>query len=139
MDCLARREYGRDELARKLESKGFDPDVAAAAVARLADEGLQSDQRYADSFVRSRIGQGKGPVRIRVELRERGLAAGLVEAAIEAAAEDWVALACEVRSRKFGRSLPTDFPDKARQMRFLEYRGFESAQIRAAVASRGDD
>ena len=113
--------------------------MAVESVAALASEGLQSDARYAESFVRSRIGQGKGPVRIRLELRERGLEPAAIEDAIGAAGADWFALASEVRVRKFGASPPADFPEKARQMRFLEYRGFDSAHIRSAVSPRGDD
>ena len=49
--------------------------------------------------------------------------------------EDWRALATEVRVKKFGRSRPAEFKDKARQMRFLQYRGFEQDQVRAAVSA----
>jgi regulatory protein len=139
MHFLARREYCREELERKLTAAGFDAEVAAAEVERLTDEGLQSDTRFAESFVQSRINQGKGPVRIRDELRERGLGAAEIDLAIEACGQDWLDLARAVRSRKFGQQLPADFPEKARQMRFLQYRGFESGQVRAAVSSRGDD
>jgi regulatory protein len=139
MDYLARREYGQDELVRKLESAGFDGDIAADAVARLTDEGLQSDSRYAGSFVQSRINQGKGPVRIRLELKERGLAPSAVDLALEEVGADWFDLAREVRVRKFGPALPGEFAEKARQMRFLQYRGFESDQVQAAVSSHGDD
>ncbi len=139
MDFLARREYGRDELERKLVTAGFDAGIAAAEVEKLAAEGLQSDARYAESFVQSRINQGKGPVRIREELRERGLGGAAVERSIEGSGQDWFELARAVRMRKFGADLPADFPEKARQMRFLQYRGFESEQVQVAVSARGDD
>ncbi|MBT8092507.1 MAG: RecX family transcriptional regulator, partial [Gammaproteobacteria bacterium] len=48
-------------------------------------------------------------------------------------AVDWTEMAREIRARKFGRARPADFKDKARQMRFLQYRGFESEQIQAAM------
>ncbi len=73
MDFLARREYGQTELIKKLADKGFERDVAAQAVTQLTEEGLQSDQRFAESFVQSRINQGKGPVRIRLDLGQRGI------------------------------------------------------------------
>ena len=138
MDYLARREYGRDELVRKLETAGFNADVAADAVADLAAESLQSDERFAASFVQSRINRGKGPARIRQELAERGLAESTIGEALDGAEADWFDLAREVRVRKFGDSLPADFPEKARQMKFLQYRGFEMNHIQAAVAARGD-
>lgn len=135
MDYLARREHGRLELFNKLMRFGFEPAVADEAIERLVDDGLQSDQRFADAFVSSRISQGKGPVRIRIELRERGLDAIVIDHGIDDAGEDWSALASDVRRRKFGPAIPSDFRDKARQMRFLQYRGFEPEQISAAVSA----
>jgi len=133
MDYLARREHGRQELLAKLESAGFAPETAAEAVGRLAGEGLQDDRRFAGNFVRSRINQGKGPVRIRLELQQHGMEGSLVDEVLDAAGEDWAALARGIRVRKFGPGRPADFPEKARQMRFLQYRGFESEHIRRAL------
>jgi len=135
MDLLARREHARAELEQKLASAGFDAEVAEEAVQRLVDEGLQSDRRFVESFVQSRIRQGKGPVRIHADLGQRGIAAGLVDEILQQAGEDWYALAREVRAKKFGPSPPAEFRDKARQMRFLQYRGFEPDQVQAAVSS----
>jgi len=135
MDCLARREYGRAELTAKLIGSGFDPDTAREAVERLAAEGLQDDARFAESLVQSRIRQGKGPVRIRLELEQRGIDAAVVEQALADCGEDWRALARRVRARRFGADPPADFPQKARQMRFLQYRGFEPDQVAAAVGA----
>jgi len=138
MDYLARREYGRLELEQKLAAAGFETTIASAAVAKLSGEGLQDDSRFVENFVRSRINQGKGPVRIHQELDERGLAASLVDDALEATGEDWVELARTVRHKKFGAGVPRDFKEKARQMRFLQYRGFDSDQIQAAMQAHGD-
>ncbi len=138
MDYLARREHARGELARKLETAGFDPDVAADAIRRLADEGLQSDRRFVELFVQSRINQGKGPVRIHAELGERGIPSSSVDEILEESCEDWHALARSIRVKKFGRALPVDFKDKARQMRFLQYRGFEPDQIQLAVSAQSE-
>ena len=138
MDFLARREYGRAELQAKLVEHGFTPDTAAAAVGRLAQEGLQDDRRFVDNFVQSRINQGKGPVRIRLDLGQRGIDEALVDEVLAERGEDWLALARAVRRRKFGPQLPRAFKDRARQMRFLQYRGFEPDHCRAAV-SPGDE
>ena len=132
MDFLARREYGQAELIRKLADKGFDRDVADQALAQLTADGLQSDQRFADSFVQSRINQGKGPVRIRLDLTQRGIPDSTTEIALEEADTDWYALAREQRVKKFGEASPSDFKEKARQMRFLQYRGFEQDHIQSA-------
>jgi regulatory protein len=137
MDYLARREHGRTELINKLTKFGFETDAADDAVAQLIDDGLQSDTRFAEAFIRSRITQGKGPAKIRAELRERGLRDSVIDAGIEDAQQDWNALAIDVRLKKFGLGQPADFKDKARQMRFLQSRGFESNQIQSAVAADG--
>ena len=135
MDYLARREHGRAELLAKLEKAGFDPDISAVAVAQLVADGLQSDERFVEAFVRSRIGQGKGPVRIRAELREHDVTGGLIDAGLTNAEQDWYALAVEVRLKKFGGARPRDFKEKARQMRFLQSRGFDTDHIQAAVSA----
>jgi regulatory protein len=139
MDYLARREYGQRELEQKLIAAGFEAVTARDAVHKLTGEGLQDDRRFIENFVQSRINQGKGPVRIGKELGERGVNDGMIEAALEDVAEDWFALARQIREKKFSSDLPQDFREKARQMRFLQYRGFESGHIQAAVSPHGDD
>lgn len=139
MDYLARREYGRRELIDKLVSAGFEPVITAGAVERLGEDGLQDDRRFVENFVQSRISQGKGPVRVHADLRQRGLDAGLVDEVLAEEGPDWFSLARQVRTKKFGSTPPGDFREKARQMRFLQYRGFDQAHIQAAVAANGDD
>ena len=138
MDFLARREYGQAELIKKLAAKGFALTAAERAVIQLTDDGLQSDQRFAENFVQSRVNQGKGPVRIRMDLEQRGIAAEAVSVALEASATDWYQLARDTKQKKFGEEQATDFKARAQQMRFLQYRGFESDHIRAAVAADDD-
>jgi len=133
MDFLARREYGQRELIRKLADKGYKYSIVEAEIQRLSDDGLQNDTRFAEAFVQSRINQGKGPVRIRIDLGQKGIADGVIEYAIEASAADWFELALEQRLKKFGAAEPADFKTKAKQMRFLQYRGFEQEHIQAAI------
>jgi regulatory protein len=135
MDYLARREHGQVELTSKVVKFGFDADVAADAVAQLIDDGLQSDQRFVEAFVRSRISQGKGPARIRTDLRERGIGGTLIDHGLSEANQNWHRLAGDVRIKKFGTECPLDFKDKVRQMRFLQSRGFEQDHIRSAVSA----
>jgi len=135
MDFLARREYGKTELIRKLADKGYAFRIVEKEIQKLADERLQSDDRFSEAFVQSRINQGKGPVRIRLDLRQRGISDAVIEMAIEESAADWHGLACEVRVRKFGDAAPADFNDKAKQMRFLQYRGFEQDHVQGVFDS----
>lgn len=130
---LARREYARVELERRLTGRGLPRPVVAEVLDALAAENLLSDERFAESFVRARADRGYGPTRIRRELAERGVAGELADEAIAGAETDWDSLALRVRVKRFGPEVPPDFPGRARQMRFLNYRGFTEAQIRAAL------
>jgi regulatory protein len=133
MDYLARREYGCHELEQKVIRAGFDPGVSASAVEQLRADGLQDDRRFAEAFANSRVSQGKGPARIRGDLGQKGVASSLVDEVLGQMSVDWFLLAAEVRQKKFGPELPTEFKEKARQMRFLQYRGFEQSHIQAAM------
>ena len=104
----------------------------------LADENLQDDERFAESFARAKLGRGTGPLRIRQALLEKGLAEGLVDRAVAALDADWVEEARQVREKKFGGEPPDEYNAKARQMRFLQYRGFDHEQIRAAMRPAAD-
>ena len=134
MDALARREHGFDELVDKLCDRGFEPEVVVAELSRLREEGLQSDRRFAEAFVSSRFRQGKGPQRIRAELRAKRLSDALVDDALRDSEFDWGALARDVRVRKYGEAVPENFELKAKQMRFLTYRGFSQEQISVAMS-----
>lgn len=88
--------------------------------------------------MRSRIARGQGPVRITQELRQRGIVETIARDAIAAAEVDWDTLAAQVLGRQF-RAGASDAKTRARQQRFLEYRGFTASQIRAALRAAGRD
>jgi len=132
MDFLSRREHSRFELARKLARKGFESTIIDAVLSQLQADNLLSDQRFAESFVHSRINRGYGPLRIRQELRQRGVSDDLSTEALENN-EDWDELACHVREKRFGESLPKKPQERAKQSHFLYYRGFTSSQIKIAL------
>src|SRR5690554_546207 len=79
---LARREHSVAELSRKLLQRGWREPEAEATIARLAAENLQSDQRFAESYARSRAARHYGPLRIRAELAERGIDRDLASRAV---------------------------------------------------------
>jgi regulatory protein len=97
-------------------------------------EGVLDEGRYAQNYVTYHAGRGQGPVRIAAELRRRGLTAELIEAAI-ATGPDWRALARKVCHAKFGSQPPGSWAERARQARFLQYRGFSSDHIHAATGA----
>jgi regulatory protein len=134
---LARRDLCGNELRGKLQGKDFDEDTAAAVVADLASRGIVNDERYAQNYVAYSAGRGQGPLRIAGELRRRGLGAALVDAAV-ASGPDWTALARRVCRARFGPQSPASWAQKARQARFLQYRGFSSDHIRAATGADVD-
>ena len=129
MDLLARREHSRFELQRKLLRR-YPRDLVLAAIARLADENLQNDARFAESYVRQRGERGYGPLRIRRELQERRVDDSIAEAALQASGFDWHEVAIRALSKKFGNvAKVTAMPDKARMLRFAAYRGFTRDQL----------
>ena len=130
MDLLARREYARLELRRRLQLKFSEHELVDTALEQLAAEGLLSDQRFAESYVRYRVAAGFGPHRIKLELRERGVRDELAGDAIKASHLDWLEQALQVRDKKFGAA-PRDAKARAAQQRFLRYRGFSSEHIAA--------
>lgn len=131
---LARREHSARELERKLRDKGFDAAAVRGCIARLQQERLQSDERFTEVYVSSRAGRGYGPLRIRAELTERGVDAEIAQRHLDGMAEQWRRLADEVRRKRFGAGLPQDYPERARQARFLQYRGFSGEQLRGLFA-----
>ncbi|MCB1746746.1 MAG: regulatory protein RecX [Gammaproteobacteria bacterium] len=136
--ALARREHSRRELERKLGARGLDAAAVGSALDALGAAGLQDDGRFAAAYARQRAERGYGPRRIRLELRERGIEATAIEAAFGEVERDFATLAREVQRRKFGH-VPRSLAERAKQTRFLEYRGFEAAQIRHALEHDVDD
>lgn len=136
---LARREHSRAEVMAKLARKGCASDVAEGVVAVLTAQELLSDERFAESLVRSRRRRGYGPARIRKELEEKGLENGTVARWLDARNDDWLAELERVRRKKFGRRAPRSYEERAKQIRFLQYRGFTYDQIQQALNSRAAD
>ncbi|MEF3193333.1 MAG: recombination regulator RecX [Halothiobacillaceae bacterium] len=134
---LTRREYAAAELVRRLTQRGIALDVAREAVAELREAGWQSDARYAFEFASAHAARGDGPLKIRAALQARGVREGELEEALADLKVDWLARARQVRAKRFGATLPSAPADQARQIRFLQMRGFPSSIARQAV--RSDD
>ena len=130
------REHGAKELEAKLTRKGYDALTTAQVVEDLRDSGLVSDRRFVEAFVRSHATRGHGPARIRYELKELGVSTELVAEGVNHEGIDWFERAAQVRRRKFGENIPPTYDVRAKQMRFLQYRGFSTDQIRAAFSAQ---
>ncbi len=119
---LAKREHSRQELKSKLLLYGASPEELEPLLAELTSNDYQSDERMAGMLVRANMRKGRGPARIQQELKKHHIEAELAEEDIEQV--NWLQQAMELRMRKFGEELPTEQKEKARQVRFLQYRGF---------------
>jgi regulatory protein len=139
MDLLARREHGRVELTRKLRQRGALPEMIEPALDRLTEEGLLSESRYLESFVSYRARSGYGPLRIREELSQRGLQRSDIELALRESGIDWQEQLEDTWRRKFSGQLPIDVRERAKQGRFLAYRGYSMEMISRLFSGRGMD
>ena len=106
--------------------------VVAPLLDALRGEKLLDDRRYTENFVAYRAARGQGPLRVRAELRRRGLEGVQVEECLDAF-PDWISQLRRAQQKKFGVKRASGFADKQRQARYLSYRGFTSAQIRTAL------
>lgn len=135
---LARREHSSRELQDKLRQRGFDDTPTREAIDALREAGWQSDARYAESLLRSRVAQGYGPLRIAAELEAAGVANGQIREALGTAEVDWQACAIRAWARHF-RVAPQSAMEWQKQYRYLAGRGFTAAQIRASLQGEAPD
>ena len=125
---LSRREYSARELTQKL-AKWASAGLIEQIIGELQKAGAQSDERFAEMLCRSRYNNGKGPVRIRLELSNHGIDDDLIQAAMAPYSGEWRALAEQVRARKFGAEPPASYSEWAKQARFLQQRGFGTEHV----------
>ncbi|SMN15453.1 Regulatory protein RecX [uncultured Candidatus Thioglobus sp.] len=123
MRLLVRREHSVFELRQKLTIKEFDEDDIESSIDTLIEKNYQSDVRFSADFIQMRFNQGKGPIKIIVELKQRGIDQ------FDLSGYDFYTLARNIRERKFGKQVPIDFKEKAKQQRFLQSRGFNFEHI----------
>ena len=139
LGLLTRREHSRKELTRKLKSRGLDAGEVDEAVDRLAEAGWQNDERFAESLVRSRAGNGYGPLHIRAELATHGLPAEAIAAALAAYEGDWLENARDLVQRRFGEAHWADPRLRRKAADLLLRRGFDGETARNANRSRDPD
>ena len=133
IELLARREHSYFELSRKLMARYAEESLIDQLLCDLQQEGLLSDSRFAECFVRSRYNKGHGPYRIRMELQERRVDEAIINDYLRSDEWDWFDLAIKVRRKRFGDEPEMDVKQRAKQQRFLQYRGFSTEQINAAM------
>lgn len=135
LGCLARREHSRKELTLKLVAAGFERSAIDLALDEFEQRGWLSDRRFAESWIadhQARHGRSK----LEYDLRQRGVSEAVIEAALAARGDDELERARAVWKKKFGAP-PSDAASKARQIRFLQSRGFTAEAIRQTLQCAG--
>ncbi|MDM8569114.1 regulatory protein RecX [Thiotrichales bacterium HSG1] len=130
MDYLARREHASLELKNKLLRKGFMEDIIDEVLYKLTIDKLLSDERFAESYIRYRTKKGFGPIKIKQELQQRGINSELTSEQLGNNDDFWVTQVRHAHTKKFRSNLPQNNKELAKQMLFLQNRGFTSSQIR---------
>lgn len=132
---LARREHSKYELASKLSRKFSDEQKVQQELDALAKDNLQSEERFVESFIRAKKNHGKGPKFIKQELRQRGVSEYLIASYVYENDEDWLELAKQVYTKKFGMTPVADSKDKARRIRFMVSRGFSADNVMSLLSN----
>ncbi len=114
-------------------------EIAAQAVSALEAEHLLSDERFVETLISARKRRGYGPLRIRRELQEKGIAEEAIERWLDTGSVEWLNEIRRVHRQKFGGRAPKSLSERAKQARFLQYRGFTFDQIQQALNPRGRD
>lgn len=126
---LARREHSLQELVQKVSIKGFAKSAIMPILEELTEQGLQSNARFAESYARSRVHKGFGPLHIQAELQQRGAGDCYFEMAVEDIADSWHNLLEQVYCKKYGTEDCPDSKEKFRRSQFLRQRGFPAGMI----------
>ena len=130
MDLLARREHSFFELKSKLLKKDFEEEKIEKELNQLVEDKLLSDSRFTEAFISSRKDQGKGPLRIQSELKERGVDEALIGSHLVNVDEnEWLKIAYDALEKKLGKGKQVDYDKKLKFMRFLSNRGFKDFQV----------
>ncbi len=139
MNYLARREQAYRELAEKIKGRvpDLDSELLHSVLGELVEDGLQDDKRYAEMLANSRSGRGYGPVRIHMEMSQKGLPESLIQQVMDELELDWFALARQQCEKKYSAADLEDWKTRGKAGQFLQRRGFTSEQVRAAI--NGDE
>ena len=133
MDFLARREHTGKEIFSKLKNRVESVEILKAEIDKLEEEGLIDNKRFAEQYIYSRSLRGYGPLRIKQELKQRGVNENISQPLMNDI--DWTSFAIKVLEKK----TVGIFPDETKQIlkikKFLNYRGFDFNHIEQAFSS----
>jgi regulatory protein len=130
---LSMREHSTQELLKKLSAKCDTLDLVHAVIDDLTENNYLSDQRFTESFVRSRQNRGIGPSKIKLELKGKGISSDMIDDHLNGEAAVWFDNARNQYFKKYGESPVSDYSSWAKRARFMQSRGFSNAHIQATV------
>lgn len=135
MRLLAIREHSVLELSNKLISKFEDVDVSTvyAVVDELIKLKYLSDERFAESYVRARANKGFGPVKIKIELKGKGVSNSLIQDYLKHDSGMWFDNAERQYLKKYGDASVTDYNTWTKRARFMQSRGFTMEHIHVTL------
>jgi len=128
---LGRREYAIEELRLKLIQRGADSEITEQVVSDLADSDLVSDQRFTEMYLRMRIRRLFGPMKIRGELRGKGVSDKLINDAMPDGNDTWFDAASQWARKSCRGEL--DYAGRAKIYRSLMNRGFSHEQANVGI------
>jgi regulatory protein len=127
---LAMREHSEQQLRQKLSQRGYDIDDISDAIQTLYEHNFLSDWRFAESYLGQRKRKGYGPVRIQMELRDKGVSENIIHEVLQEDDTDWYDMMKQAYVGKYGEhDKPEEYAEKAKRCRFLQNRGFPVSSI----------
>jgi len=130
---LANREHGRKELQQKLLQRDMPAELVTSVLDKLAEEGLQCDSRFAESYTRMRISRCYGANKVRADLQTRGIEQSVIEEAVKSPDVNWGSTALAALEKKYSVAEGMDQTQLAKMQRHLYQRGFDITDIKSAI------
>ena len=136
---LSIREHSKLELQNKLSQKGYDLDNIRDCIDEFSSKDIQSDIRFTEEFIRSKLKKNKGPRLISSELVSRGITDSIINKKIsEISYQEWCTVAFLALKKKLNGS-SISIEDKDKIYSFLISRGFEHKMIKYAIDEQKDE
>lgn len=129
IDLLSRREHSVKELSNKLRIREYQEDEITEVLNFLVQEDYLNELRYTDSVYRTRKNKGYGKLYIENELSQKGIKQSMIAEVADDLDIDWYQHAESVYQKRYKDIEIIDQKDKAKRIRFMQYRGFSSDEI----------
>ena len=128
MNALSRREHSEKEIYLKFVNLVNSKDTLLEEILKLKEEGLISNQRYAEAYIRSRFHSGFGPIRIKYELEKKGVIDSIIKTAFQEPDLDWDDTLKSDFKKKYESNDMKSLNDN-KISKFFLYRGFDLEKI----------